>query len=83
MNTLRRLSAMKPVLNRLLPPFSEGLRAKPRDMLYLAADRPPWPIALGVGLQHAMVALMLLIYCVIAGSGNRSGGQDAGGFYGP
>ena len=36
-------------------------------MIYLAADRPPWLISLGVGLQHAMAALMLLIYAVITG----------------
>ncbi|MGB4336525.1 MAG: hypothetical protein WBJ41_16950 [Chromatiaceae bacterium] len=47
---------MKDLLGRLLPPFAEGPRAKPRDMLYLAADRPPWLISLGVGLQHAMAA---------------------------
>jgi xanthine permease XanP len=58
---------MKDLLGRLLPPFAEGPREKPRDMLYLAADRPPWLISLGVGLQHAMAALMLLVYAVIAG----------------
>ena len=58
---------MKDLLGRLLPPFAEGPREKPRDMLYLAADRPPWLISLGVGLQHAMAALMLLVYDVIAG----------------
>ena len=58
---------MTDLLGRLLPPFAEGPREKPRDMLYLAADRPPWLISLGVGLQHAMAALMLLVYDVIAG----------------
>lgn len=67
---------MKDLLGSLLPPFAEGPREKPRDMLYLAADRPPWLISLGVGLQHAMAALMLLIYAVITGQeigleGNR------------
>ena len=58
---------MKDLLGRLLPPFAEGPREKPRDMLYLAADRPPWLISFGVGLQHALAALMLLIYAVITG----------------
>jgi xanthine/uracil permease len=36
-------------------------------MLYIAADRPPWPTTLSTGLQHALVALMFVIYSVIAG----------------
>jgi xanthine/uracil permease len=57
------------VLDRLLPPFTEGTRERPRDMLFLAADRPPWPIAFATGLQHALAAVMLSIYCVVAGQG--------------
>lgn len=57
------------ILDRLLPPFTEGTRERPRDILYLAADRPPWPIAFAAGLQHAMAAVMLSIYCVVAGQG--------------
>jgi len=53
--------------DRLLPPFAEGKREKPRDMLYLASDRPPWSTTLSVSIQHVIVALMLLIYSVIAG----------------
>jgi xanthine/uracil permease len=55
------------VVNRFLPPFAEGKREKPRDMLYLASDRPPWSTTLSVSIQHAIVALMLLIYSMIAG----------------
>lgn len=54
-------------LDSLLPPFTEGKRNKPRDMLYIAQDQPPWPTTLSVGVQHVMVALMLLLYSVIAG----------------
>jgi len=53
--------------DRFLPPFAEGKREKPRDMLYLASDRPPWSTTLSVSIQHVIVALMLLIYSVIAG----------------
>jgi xanthine/uracil permease len=54
-------------LDSLLPPFTEGKRNQPRDMLYIAQDQPPWPTTLSVGVQHVMVALMLLLYSVIAG----------------
>lgn len=57
------------LLDRLLPPFAEGPRERPRDMLYLATDRPPWSIAITAGLQHALAAVMLSIYCVVAGQG--------------
>ena len=36
-------------------------------MLYVAPDRPPWPTTLSTGLQHALVALMFVVYSVIAG----------------
>ena len=48
-------------LDSLLPPFTEGKRNQPRDMLYIAQDQPPWPTTLSVGVQHVMVALMLLL----------------------
>jgi xanthine/uracil permease len=57
----------KTLKNRLLPPFSEAEREPPRDMLYVAADRPPWSTILSAGLQHALVALMFVVYSVIAG----------------
>ena len=55
------------VLDSLLPPFKEDQRNRPRDMLYIAQDQPPWPTTLSVGVQHVMVALMRLLYSVIAG----------------
>ncbi|WP_295608704.1 solute carrier family 23 protein, partial [uncultured Lamprocystis sp.] len=38
-------------------------------MLYIAHETPPLPTVLAVGIQHLLVALMLLIYVVIAGKG--------------
>jgi len=38
-------------------------------MLYIAQETPPLPTVLAVGIQHMLVALMLLIYVVIAGKG--------------
>jgi xanthine permease XanP len=57
----------KKALDRILPPFAEVQREKPRDMLYTASDRPPWSTTLSAGLQHALVALMLVVYSVIVG----------------
>ena len=38
-------------------------------MLFIAQETPPLPTVLAVGIQHLLVALMLLIYVVIAGKG--------------
>ena len=54
-------------VQQLLPPYIEGKQEPPRDLLYLKADRPPWPTTLSAGLQHALVALMFVIYSLIAG----------------
>jgi xanthine/uracil permease len=58
---------LKDLLDRLLPPFSEPAREKPRNMLFIAHERAPWPTALSTAFQHALVALMFTIYSVIAG----------------
>lgn len=58
---------MKTALDTLLPPFAEPTREKPRNMLYIASERAPWPTALSAAFQHALVALMFAIYSVIAG----------------
>jgi hypothetical protein len=54
-------------LDRLLPPFAEGRYEKPRDMLYIAPDRPSWSTTLNTAMQHTVVALMFMIYAVIGG----------------
>lgn len=51
--------------DRLLPPFTESKAQRPREMLYVAADRPPWPTALSAALQHALIALMFVVYSLI------------------
>jgi xanthine/uracil permease len=57
----------RPFLERAFPPFSDRKREKPREMLYIAAERPGWPLAIVGGAQHALIALMLVIYTVIVG----------------
>ena len=66
---LRIKSGFMAFFDRLLPPFTEGSRERPRDMLYLAADPAPWSVAIATGLQHALAAVMLSIYGVVAGQG--------------
>lgn len=39
---------------------------KPRDMLYTVDDSPPLRVTLTMGAQHALLALMLSVYAVIA-----------------
>ena len=57
----------KKILDTLLPPFRDVERVKPRDMLYVAHEPLPVPRLLAAGLQHAIVAMMLVIYMVITG----------------
>lgn len=54
-------------LDAVFPPFVEGKREKPRDMVYIAQEMPDRYTMLVVGATHAMSALMLVIYTVIAG----------------
>ena len=55
------------LVDRLFPPFREGAREKPRDMLYIAPDRPPLPTTLSAAIQHLLVASMFVIYSIVAG----------------
>ncbi len=55
------------LIDRLFPPFSEGVREKPRDMLYIAPDKPPWSTTATAAIQHLLVALMFVVYSIVAG----------------
>ena len=57
----------KKTIDRFLPPFAEPVREKPRELLYLAQENPPLWSTVALSLQHALVALSLVIYLVIAG----------------
>ena len=58
---------LKSAVDRLLPPFAEPPPSKPRNMQFTAAEAAPWPTAVSAGFQHVLVALMFLLYSVIAG----------------
>lgn len=65
-----RSTARRPwtrLIDRLFPPFREGVREKPRDMLYIAPEQPPWSTTATAALQHILVALMFVVYSIVAG----------------
>lgn len=55
------------LFNKAFPPFHDSKREKPREMLYVANETPDLPIALVAGAQHALVALMAVVYAVLVG----------------
>ena len=70
---------LRRLLDAVFPPFRDSKREKPREMVYVAQQRPDTYTALVVGATHAMSALMLVIYTVIAG---RAIGLDDGALRG-
>jgi xanthine/uracil permease len=70
----------KIAFERAFPPFSDRKREKPREMLYIADERPGWSLAMVGGAQHALVALMLVIYTVIVGQSLEIGEDRLRGF---
>lgn len=56
------------MLNMAFPPFSEHHREKPRDMEYIAPDRPDLYTMFTLGATHTLSALMLVVYTVIIGT---------------
>ncbi|ONG52601.1 hypothetical protein BKE38_14150 [Pseudoroseomonas deserti] len=58
--------------DRLLPPARDPEappRARPEGMLYGVDERLPWGLLLGMGLQHALLALVFALYAAIAAQG--------------
>lgn len=66
-NTPTAHGPLRRLVDRLFPPFREGVREKPREMLYIAPDHPPWPTTASAALQHLLVALMFVVYSIVAG----------------
>lgn len=57
----------KKVLNAVFPPYIEPKLEKPREMLYIANDKPDRSTILVVGAQHALIILALIAFPVIVG----------------
>ena len=68
------------ILDQLFPPFKDSRRVKPREMVYIAQEKPDTYTTLVVGATHAMSALMLVIYTVIAGRAIGLGDASLHGF---
>ncbi|HPO21983.1 MAG TPA: hypothetical protein PLA30_03605, partial [Smithellaceae bacterium] len=71
---------MKKLLDAILPPFSDSRREKPKEMLYIAQEIPPTSTVLVAAVQHALVAMMLVIYLVITGTDIGLAGASLRGF---
>ena len=57
----------KNILNAVFPPYIEPTLEKPREMLYIANDKPSLSTILVVGAQHALIILALIAFPVIVG----------------
>ena len=55
------------LLDRVFPPFSDVAREKPRDMLFIADEKPDMLTTLVAATQHVLIILMLTVYVVFVG----------------
>jgi xanthine permease XanP len=55
------------MLNTIFPPFSEVRREKPRDMLFIAHEKPDMMTTIVAASQHVLIILMLTVYVVFVG----------------
>ena len=55
------------LLDRVFPPFSDVAREKPRDMLFIADEKPDMLTTMVAGTQHVLIILMLTVYVVFVG----------------
>lgn len=54
-------------LERLFPRVLPATRQRPEEMVYGIDDKPPLPVVVGMGVQHALLALIFALYAAIAG----------------
>jgi hypothetical protein len=55
------MAKIKRLLDAIFPPFSEGQREKPRDMLFVAHETPDLLTTIVAGSQHVLIILMLTV----------------------
>jgi anti-anti-sigma factor len=55
------------LLDQIFPPFSDAVREKPRDMLFIADDKPDRLTTLVAAAQHVLIILMMTVPLVIVG----------------
>jgi len=51
-------------LDKVFPPFADVAREKPRDMLFIADEKPDMLTTMVAGAQHVLIILMLTVYVV-------------------
>ncbi|MGF7178053.1 uracil-xanthine permease family protein [Azospirillum doebereinerae] len=56
-------------LDRVFPRPLPSARQRPEEMVYAIEDRPPLPVVVGMGVQHALLALIFALYAAIAAQG--------------
>ena len=59
------------LLDRVFPPFSDVAREKPRDMLFIADEKPDMLTTMVAGTQHVLIILMLTVYVVFVGRASQ------------
>jgi xanthine/uracil permease len=55
------------LLDKIFPPFSDVAREKPRDMLFIADEKPDTLTTLVAATQHVLIILMMTVPLVIVG----------------
>ncbi len=55
------------ILDKVFPPFSDVVREKPRDMLFIADEKPDLLTTMVAATQHVLIILMLTVYVVFVG----------------
>jgi hypothetical protein len=60
---------LKPLLDRILPPPRRSKRARPEELVYALDDAPPLGVTLSMGVQHAALSLMFILYASMAAQG--------------
>ncbi len=54
-------------LDKVFPPFADVPREKPRDMLFIADEKPDMLTTMVAAAQHVLIILMMTVPLVIVG----------------
>lgn len=71
---------LTPRLVRLLLPPRSARRTRPEELLYALDERPPAGLTLAMGVQHAFLSLMFILYAVVAAQGIGLGPAETNAF---
>jgi xanthine/uracil permease len=67
-------------LDRFLPPPRPVRTSRPEELLYALNERPPVGVTLAMGAQHAFLALMFILYAVVAAQAIGLGPAETSAF---